>query len=94
VSSIVEAIRASTSNADDRPQTNAPPSNSAIDAKHTSKSEHALPGRDGRSPLGEVLGTLTGSDGGSGMRIVLPAILLAALLAVLVLVLLRHRSAS
>jgi len=58
------------------------------------KSEKAVPKSDGRSPVGEVAGTLTGSDGGNGMGFVLPAILIAALLAVIVLVLLRRRAAS
>jgi hypothetical protein len=49
----------------------------------------------GRSPLGEVLGTVSGGDrGDDGMGVALPAILLGALLAALVLVLLRRRAAS
>ncbi|HEX8157763.1 MAG TPA: hypothetical protein VF526_10305 [Solirubrobacteraceae bacterium] len=68
-------------------------------AKPTSKKaaprrEKVLPKSDGRAPVGELLGTLTGSDGGNGMGFVLPAILIAALLAVLLLVLLRRRAAS
>jgi hypothetical protein len=49
---------------------------------------------DGRAPLGEVLGTVTGGDRGDGMGVVLPAILLGVLLAALLLVLLRRRAAS
>lgn len=58
------------------------------------KAETPAPKADGRSPLREVVGTATGSDGGSGMGFVLPAILLGALLATLVLVALRRRAAS
>jgi hypothetical protein len=61
--------------------------------KPVARGEKAVPKSDGRSPVGEVAGTLTGSDGGNGMGFVLPAILLAALLAVIVLVLLRRRAA-
>ncbi|MEA2184448.1 MAG: hypothetical protein QOF69_3633 [Solirubrobacteraceae bacterium] len=63
-------------------------------AKPVARGEKAVPKSDGRSPVGDVAGTLTGSDGGNGMGFVLPAILLAALLAVIVLVLLRRRAAS
>ena len=48
----------------------------------------------GRSPARELLDAVGGNDGGSGMGIVLPAILVAALLAAIMLVLLRRRSAS
>jgi hypothetical protein len=56
--------------------------------------EIAAPSAGGRSPLSEVFSAVTGSDGGSGMGIALPAILVAALLTALVLALLRRRSAS
>jgi len=52
------------------------------------------PTSDGRSPVGEVLDTFGGSDGGGGMGILLPTILIAALLAAITLVLLRRRAAS
>lgn len=58
------------------------------------KSELVVPKSDGRSPVGQVVGTFSGSDGGSGMGLVLPAILIGALLAVLLLVVLRRRAAS
>jgi hypothetical protein len=51
---------------------------------------------DGRSPLSQVLGAATGSDGGGGggMGAFLPAILLASLLGAIVLVVVRRRSVS
>jgi hypothetical protein len=49
---------------------------------------------EGRSPFSAVLEAVTGSDGGGGMGIVLPLILLASLLGVIALVLLRRRSVS
>jgi hypothetical protein len=58
------------------------------------KNEIAASRSEGRSPLTEVLSTVSGSDGGSGMGVVLPALLIAALLAALLLVLLRRRAAS
>ncbi len=48
----------------------------------------------GRSPLSEVLDAATGRDGGDGMGIVLPAILLAALLGIVALAVARRRSVS
>jgi hypothetical protein len=45
----------------------------------------------GRSPLGEVIAAGAGHDGGAGMGIVLPAILLASLLAVVALAVARRR---
>jgi hypothetical protein len=46
----------------------------------------------GRSPLGEVIDAAAGRDGGAGMGVVLPAILLASLLVVVALVVARRRS--
>lgn len=48
----------------------------------------------GRSPAREVLEAVGGDDGGSGMGLVLPAILITALLAAITLVLLRRRASS
>jgi hypothetical protein len=48
----------------------------------------------GRSPLSEVVDAATGQDGGGGMGIVLPAILLATLLGVIALAVARRRSVS
>lgn len=50
--------------------------------------------RPGRSPGRELLDVVTGDDGGGGMGLVLPAILIAALLAAITLVLLRRRASS
>jgi len=69
----------------------------AVDATSsgkTSKEERALPKSDGRSPLGEVFGAATGSNGGGGMGIVLPAIIIGALLVFVFAVLLRRRATS
>jgi hypothetical protein len=52
------------------------------------------PAADGRSPLSEVLGAATGSDGGGGMGPLLPAILIASLLGAVALVVMRRRSVS
>jgi len=60
----------------------------------SSKKQHAPPSGGSRSPLGKVADTLSGNDGGSGMGIVLPAILIAALLAAILVVLLRRRATS
>jgi len=60
----------------------------------TGKPEAVIPDSSGRSPASEILGTVSGSDGGGGMGIALPAILVGALLAALAVVLLRRRSAS
>src|SRR5215207_873445 len=49
---------------------------------------------DGRSPLSEVLDAATGDDGGGGMGVLLPTILLATVLGAIALVVLRRRSAS
>ena len=49
---------------------------------------------EGRSPIAAVLDAAVGSDGGSGMGFMLPAILLATLLGVIALVVLRRRSVS
>jgi hypothetical protein len=48
----------------------------------------------GRSPLSEVVDAATGHDGGGGMGIVLPAILLITLLGVIALAVARRRSVS
>jgi hypothetical protein len=53
-----------------------------------------LPASTGRSPAGEVIDVVTGSDGGSGMGLVLPAILLATVLGAVMLILLRRRASS
>lgn len=73
----------------------------AVDATSPAKpkgsstsSEPAAPQGDGRSPLDAVAGTIGGSDGGDGMGIVLPAILIGSLLAAIAFVLLRRRAAS
>lgn len=58
------------------------------------KTQITATGSDGRSPLAELLNTITGSDGGSGMGVLLPGILVAALLAAIVAVLLRRRATS
>ena len=52
------------------------------------------PAADGRSPLSEVLDAAAGRDGGAGMGIVLPAILLATLLGIIALLVARRRSVS
>lgn len=72
----------------------APPSNTSKNEISRPKSDGPLGESDGRSPLAEVLGTVTGSDDGNGMGVVLPAILVASLLAAVLLVLLRRRAAS
>ena len=48
----------------------------------------------GGSPARELLDAVAGDDGGGGMGLVLPAILIAALLAAITLVLLRRRTSS
>ena len=48
----------------------------------------------GRSPGRELLDAVGGNDGGGGMGLVLPGILIAALLAAITLVLLRRRASS
>lgn len=48
----------------------------------------------GRSPVREVLDVATGDDGGSGMGMVLPAILLFSLVGAIVLVVMRRGSMS
>ncbi len=49
---------------------------------------------EGRSPIASVLDAATGSDGGAGMGVLLPLILLASLLGIVALAVLRRRSAS
>jgi hypothetical protein len=60
----------------------------------SSPKNDAPPSAVGRSPLSEVLDAAAGRDGGGGMGIVLPAILLATLLCVIALVVARRRSLS
>lgn len=48
----------------------------------------------GRSPVSAVIEAATGSNGGAGMGVFLPIILLASLVGTIVLVVLRRRSAS
>ena len=57
-------------------------------------SSTAFPAAEGRSPLSEALDAAVGRDGGGGMGVLLPAILLAALLGVIALLLARRRSAG
>ena len=57
-------------------------------------SSTAFPAAEGRSPLSEVLDAAAGRDGGGGMGVLLPAILLATLLGVIALLLARRRSAA
>ena len=61
-------------------------------ATGASPKQAAPPAADGRSPLSEVLDAAAGRDGGGGMGIVLPAILVATLLLVIALVVARRRS--
>jgi hypothetical protein len=49
---------------------------------------------EGGSPVSAVLEAVTGSDGGGGMGVLLPVILLASLLGVIALAVLRRRSVS
>ncbi len=49
---------------------------------------------EGRSPISEVFDVAAGRDGGAGMGVLLPAILLASLLGFVALVVMRRRSAS
>jgi hypothetical protein len=49
---------------------------------------------EGRSPIAAILEAAVGSDGGDGMGIFLPVILLGSLLGVIALVMLRRRSPS
>lgn len=51
-------------------------------------------GVEGRSPVEAILDAVAGGDGGEGMGIFLPLILLGSLIGVIVLVLLRRRSPS
>ena len=52
------------------------------------------PTAEGRTPLRELIDAAGGNDGGGGMGMVLPAILLATLLGVIALVVVRRRSVS
>lgn len=51
-------------------------------------------GGQGRSPANSVLDAVSGDDGGGGMGLLLPAILLAALVGTVTLTLLRRRASS
>ncbi len=66
----------------------------AANATKSSPGKLDVPAGAGRSPVREVLDAVGGNDGGSGMGLVLPAILIAALLAAITLVLLRRRAPS
>jgi hypothetical protein len=69
----------------------------AVDATappSATKSSKQIDGGNGRSPISAVFDAATGSDGGGGMGVVLPIILLASLLGVIALVVLRRRSVS
>lgn len=75
----------------------------AVEATAPPKPANAKPGTTnltetgeagGRSPISAVLDAATGQDGGGGMGIVLPGILLASLLGTIALVVLRRRSVS
>jgi hypothetical protein len=62
-------------------------------APASTRKRHTAPdAAHGRSPLGEVIDAAAGHDGGAGMGVVLPAILLASLLAIAALVVVRRRS--
>ena len=65
----------------------------ATQKKRAERTPEVLEGT-GRSPAREVLEAVGGDDGGSGMGLVLPAILITALLAAITLVLLRRRASS
>ena len=49
---------------------------------------------EGRSPIAEVFDAAAGRDGGGGMGVLLPAILLVSLLGFIALAVIRRRSAS
>lgn len=72
----------------------------AIDATASPKASTGSPQRgtvsaaQGRSPIAKVLDVVAGRDGGDGMGVLLPAILLASLLGLVTLVVVRRRSAS
>jgi hypothetical protein len=69
----------------------------AIDATApppATKPSHKIDGGNGRSPISAVFDAATGSDGGGGMGVFLPIVLLASLLGVIALVVLRRRSVS
>lgn len=69
----------------------------AVDATappSATKTSQQIDSENGRSPISAVLDAATGSDGGGGMGVVLPIILLASLLGVIALVVLRRRSVS
>lgn len=66
----------------------------AAAAKKTAPREPVALEGAGRSPARELLDAVGGSDGGGGMGLVLPAILIAALLAAITLVVLRRRASS
>jgi hypothetical protein len=62
-------------------------------ARTSTRKRPTAPGAThGRSPLGGVIAAAAGHDGGAGMGVVLPAILLASLLAIVAIVVVRRRS--
>ena len=79
-----------------------PDGKALADAVDSTSAPAAAPKRDGatpvsgqgRSPLSEVFDAAVGRDGGGGMGVLLPVILLASLLGVVALAVLRRRSAS
>ena len=62
--------------------------------KQTAAAQARHPRGTGGSPARELLDAVGGDDGGGGMGLVLPGILIAALLAAITLVLLRRRASS
>jgi hypothetical protein len=63
-------------------------------AKPSGRQKLDIEGAKGRSPISAILDAAVGSDGGGGMGLFLPIILLASLLGVIALVVLRRRSVS
>jgi hypothetical protein len=69
----------------------------AVDATAPAAPRKAMPlppAVEGRSPLSAAVDAASGRDGGAGMGVVLPAILIATLLGAVVLVVVRRRSVS
>jgi hypothetical protein len=63
-------------------------------AGSSSPSKDSVSAGEGRSPISQVFDVAAGRDGGGGMGMLLPAILLASLLGFVTLVVMRRRSAS
>jgi hypothetical protein len=59
-----------------------------------SPSKGSVSAGEGRSPISQVFDVAAGRDGGGGMGMLLPAILLASLLGFITLAVMRRRSAS